>query len=206
MDPARDPLDAARLRVADRLRALAAHLATGELGVDELDDLEALLAPLTPEVGTGPASTWFGRAVRAGEASASGHDRHPFGSGQSAVFPPLTMVVDGSRLVASTRLGAAWEGPPGLVHGGFLAAAFDMACSTLAAALLGPSVTRTLTTRYLRPTFLDADLRYEIEAGPIEGRLVEIRGRLFADDAVTLRGSAQFASLDAGRYRDRRPG
>lgn len=204
MDDATDPIDVARRGVAERLRSLADHLASGDLGVDELGELQAALGPLLPAPDDGPISSWFGRAIAAEDAPEQAHDRHAFARGQSAVYPPIDLELDGTTLVATTRLGAAWEGPPGVVHGGFLAAGFDMACSSLAAALLGPSVTRSLHTRYLKPTFLGAELRYEIEAGPIEGRLLELRGRLLADGTVTLRGHAQFAALAAERFRDRK--
>ena len=204
MGEAEDPLDEARRGVAERLRTLADHLASGDLGVNELDQLQQALGPLLPAPEDGPISSWFGRAIAVTDAPEEAHDRHAFARGQSAVYPPIDLELDGTKLVATTRLGAAWEGPPGVVHGGFLAAGFDMACSSLAAAMLGPSVTRSLHTRYLTPTFLGAELRYEIEAGPVDGRLLELRGRLFADGTVTLRGHAQFAALAADRFRDRR--
>lgn len=210
MDPVAggaEPLDVARARVAAQARALSSRLAIEDLDADELREVAATLSVLVAGSGGGPRRrTRFARSAVAGGESANAHDLHPFNLGQSGVFPPLDMALSGRRIVARTRFGPAWEGPPGLVHGGFLATAFDMASSTLAASLAGPSVTRTLQVRYVRPTFLEAELRYEVEAGPVLGRLMDLEGRLYADDVLTLRGTAQFASLSAERFSDRSPG
>jgi acyl-coenzyme A thioesterase PaaI-like protein len=201
-----EAIDDARRRVADVLRDLAEHAVDGDLDAEALGRLEAALAGVLPAEREGASPSWFALAVADDHTGGSGHHRHPFGLGASAVFPPLDLEVEGRALVGRTRLGRAWEGPPGLVHGGFLAAAFDMACSTLAGTLLGPSVTRSLRTRYLRPTFLGAELRIEVAAGPVDGRLLELTGRILADDQVTLKGTAQFAALAPDRFRDRRSG
>lgn len=122
------------------------------------------------------------------------------------MYPPIELEVDDDLLVARVRFGPAWEGPPDLVHGGYLAAGFDMVLSAMAHHVLGHSVTRRLQVRYLKPTFLGAPLRYEVEADAPQGRLLDLRGRLYADDQITMRASAQFASLDESRFADRRKG
>lgn len=130
--------------------------------------------------------------------------RHPIAEGTSGVYPPIEFVWDADLLVAHVRFGPAWEGPPDLVHGGYLAAGFDMVISSMAHRILGHSVTRRLQVRYLKPTFYRSALRYEVEADEPQGRLLELRARLYADDVLTMRASAQFASVDTERFADRR--
>ncbi len=47
---------------------------------------------------------------------------------------------------------------------------------------------------------IDAPLRYEIQAGEPDGRLLDLHGTLLADGRVTMRATAQFASLDRSRF------
>jgi acyl-coenzyme A thioesterase PaaI-like protein len=188
-----------RRQVAERLRALADRLATDDPPpagwAAVVGHLDAAAAELAPEP---PGRTRFARGVV--ELA-----RHPIAEGTSGVYPPLELAFDGDLLVARTSFGPAWEGPPDLVHGGYLAAGFDMVLSTMAHHVLGHSVTRRLHVRYLKPTFLGAALRYEVEADEPHRRLLELRGRLYADDVLTMRAGAQFAALDEGRFADRRP-
>ena len=39
--------------------------------------------------------------------------------------PPIALELDDDRIVGRVTFGAAYEGPPGCVHGGYVAAAFD---------------------------------------------------------------------------------
>lgn len=189
---------APRLRTAAALRDLADRLTTAEPSPADWEHLAAALAEATRRLAAGPASlTHFTRGVRRGS-----HVAHPLEAGGSAIYPPMDVQVIGNRLVAEGRFGPAWEGPPGLVHGGFLAAGFDMALSTLAGSLMGPSVTRWLRLRYLRPTPLGAALRYEVKAGERRGRLLDLSGELSADGRVTIRAKGQFASVAGDRFSD----
>lgn len=192
--------EAQRQQVAARLRALSDRLAADDLdaaGWDALGaDLDAALARFPGEVAD---RTRFAR----GPAEAV---HHPIAEGTSGVYPPVELAIDGNRLTADVRFGPAWEGPPDLVHGGYLAAGFDMVLSALASHVCGHTVTRRLQVRYLKPTFQASALRYECEASEPEGRLIELRGVLLADGQVTMRASAQFARIDEARFLDRRPG
>ena len=192
-------------QVAARLRLLADHLVTDELTADGwsgLDDALARILEGLPGDGTGP--TRFATGFAADPSPDEIHQpTHSLGQGASGVFPPMRLEFseDGERLLAHTRFGPAWEGPPGLVHGGFLAAGFDMVISALAAHVLDHSVTRSLRLRFLKPTVLGAALRYDVGVvGDRDGRLVDLQGTLYADDRVTMRATAQFAAVDATRF------
>lgn len=193
-----DEVAAHRLRAAAALRDLADRLTTAEPSPADWEHLAAALTEATSRLAAGPASpTHFTRAVRSGS-----NVPHPLEAGASAIYPHMDVHVTGDRLVAEGTYGPAWEGPPGLVHGGFLAAGFDMALSTLAGSFMGPSVTRWLRLRYLRPTPLGTYLRYEVKAGERRGRLLDLSGELFAHGRVTIRAKAQFASVVGDRFAD----
>lgn len=191
--------DDQRRQVAQRLRDLADRTAVEDLSTEGWDELDLRLAAAA-DLFDDPSEERTRFATGFIEAA-----RHPIAEGSSGVYPPLEFVWDDDLLVAHVRFGPAWEGPPDLVHGGYLAAGFDMVISSMAHRILGHSVTRRLQLRYLKPTFYRSALRYEVEADAPQGRLLELRGRLYADDQVTMRATAQFASVDAERFADRRP-
>ncbi|HEY4376578.1 MAG TPA: PaaI family thioesterase [Acidimicrobiales bacterium] len=203
--------DDGRRRAAAKARLLADRLATDELPEAGWDEVTARLDhALTALSADAPGATPFARAHRDELAGArdpsplAPSELHPLAQGSSAVFPPIDFRWEGEELHADLTFGPAWEGPPGLVHGGFLASGFDMVLSALAHRRLGASVTRSLRVRYLRPTFLGQRLHYEtVAAEQQDGRLLELRGTLSADGRVTMRATAQFASIDAERFAER---
>ena len=81
----------------------------------------------------------------------------------------------GGRVAGFVTFGDAWEGGPGTVYGGFIAAVFDgmLGRAVLSAGHVG--VTRSLTIRYVRPTPLHKSLKIESMAGPRAGRHVRSR-------------------------------
>lgn len=188
-----------------RLRHLADRLAAEDLTTGQRLELERLLAGATAVLG--PEASDRSRFARTfdpdGEREGpAGLPAHPLALGTSAVYPPLRLQVstDGRRLEAEVCFGPAWEGPPGLVHGGFLAAGFDMVLSAMANHHLDHAVTRWLRLRYLKPTVLGRPLRYDVVLGEVRGRLLDLSGTLYADDRVTMRASAQFASVPRHRF------
>ena len=80
-----------------------------------------------------------------------------------------------------------YEGPPGLVHGGFLAVFFDcvMQHQNCLAGLAGK--TRSLKVTFRRPTPVLADLRFDIVRSEVE-RGITSTARLLLDDEVLCIG------------------
>ena len=80
-----------------------------------------------------------------------------------------------------------YEGPPGLVHGGFLAVFFDcvMQHQNCLAGLSGK--TRSLKVTFRRPTPVLADLRFDIARSEVE-RGITSTARLLLDDEVLCIG------------------
>ena len=109
--------------------------------------------------------------------------------------PPITATVQDRMVVGSVRFGMAYEGPPGCVHGGFIAAAFDEVLG-LAQSLSGRvGMTGTLTVKYRKPTPLLTDLRLEAGVESVNGRKVLTTGRMLAGDRLTAEATGLFISI-----------
>jgi acyl-coenzyme A thioesterase PaaI-like protein len=84
---------------------------------------------------------------------------------------------DEGRAWASFRLGAVYEGPPGMVHGGVSALLLDQLLGEAAAAGGAPGMTGTLTLRYRRPTPL-GEVSGEAWIERVDGIKTIVRGEL----------------------------
>ena len=87
-----------------------------------------------------------------------------------------------------------YEGPPGLVHGGFLAVFFDCVIQhqNCLAGLSGK--TRFLNVKFRRPTPVLTDLRFDIARSQVD-RGITSRARLLLDDEVLCIGEAETLAL-----------
>ncbi len=110
-------------------------------------------------------------------------------------------VVDGERrIVGRVNVDPMYEGPPGAVHGGYVAGLFDDmlgAAQRLSEGMSG--VTGKLTVRYRRPTPLGVDLRFEAWLQDERDRSMTARARCVADGEVTAEAEALFIRVDLAK-------
>ena len=92
----------------------------------------------------------------------------------------------------------AYEGPPGLVHGGFLGVFCDCVVQHHNCATQLSGKTRALAMTYRRPTPLDTELRFEIVRTEVE-RAVTSTARLLLDDEVLCIGEVSTVALPPDR-------
>ena len=111
---------------------------------------------------------------------------------RNPVAPPLVVQHDDSgRAWSDFRLGAAYEGPPGLVHGGVSALILDQLLGEAASAGGKPGMTGTLTLRYRRATAL-GDLHAEARIDRVEGYKTFTVGTISDAEGVTVEAEAVF--------------
>lgn len=91
---------------------------------------------------------------------------------------------------------AAFEGPPGYVHGGWIALAFDELLGMTNIATGNPGMTGRLTVRYLTPTKLHRPARLRGRTERVDGRRVVTTGELWIDDVLTAEAEGLFVRLD----------
>ena len=105
-------------------------------------------------------------------------------------------VVASEVVVGEVTYGAAYEGPPSCVHGGFIAAGFDEVLG-FAQALTGrPGMTARLEVQYRSPTPLHQPLRYEGRIDRVEGRKIFAVGTLHHGDTLCAEAQALFVSMN----------
>ncbi len=200
-DPA-DERQAACRRLGDAARLAIERLVATTAPADVLERAAREAEALADRLGEYEQAR---RYEGVAEAAGAGHDDFffdwsPLLGLSNPLAPPIEAAIDGHRVVGSARFGSAYEGPPGCVHGGFVAAAFDEVLG-MAQSLSGQmGMTGTLRVRYRRPTPLHTDLRFEGWVVKIEGRKVLTQGTVSAYGEVTAEGEALFVAVSAEKF------
>lgn len=111
----------------------------------------------------------------------SGHtDYSPMIGRSNPMAPPMRFWLEGDTVLAEATFGHAYEGPPGCVHGGIVAAAFDEVLGCTQAASGSPGMTGTLTVVYRSPSPLHEPIRFEAHLDEVQGRKVLTSARSYA--------------------------
>jgi thioesterase superfamily protein len=113
---------------------------------------------------------------------------------RNPIAPPLTIHHDGdgNGCWSEFTLGAAYEGPPGLAHGGVCALVLDHVLGEAASeGLTKPLFTGTITVRYLRGTPLGT-LRAEAAVERTEDIKTFVSGHLSDADGITAEAEGIF--------------
>ncbi len=134
------------------------------------------------------------------------HDRSPLMGLSNPMAPPLELEPDmeAGEIRGGVDFGNAYEGAPGCVHGGFLAAALDEALGMACIFSDSPGMTGELTIRYLKPTPTKTPLRVEARLDRIERRKIYTSGEILAGDVVTVRATGIFISIAREKFEELR--
>jgi hypothetical protein len=183
-------------RLLRRLAGLALSLEDEQGAVVELieilrgtEDTLARLAPadLLPRVGE--------RAQGEGRVYLD----HAFDIGAfNPAFPQYAIDVDGDRATGSVEFPVVYEGPPGLVHGGFVALLADAAVQHHNCQVGQAGKTTSLTVEFVRPTPLFETLAFEIDRR-IEGRRIGSEFRLRHGDTLLCTARVEAVAGDRSR-------
>jgi hypothetical protein len=79
-----------------------------------------------------------------------------------------------------------YEGPPGLVNGGFLAVFFDCITQHQSCAAMRTGKTRSLTVTFRRPTPILTELRFDVVRTEDEGRVTSTARLLLGDEVLCI--------------------
>jgi len=98
-------------------------------------------------------------------------------------FPEYDIDVDGEHATGTVAFPIAYEGPPGIVHGGFLALFFDCAVQHHNCDVGVAGKTTSLAIRYRRPAPLLRTLDFTIDRVAADDR-IRSTGQLFDGDRL----------------------
>jgi hypothetical protein len=170
--------------LAERMRSVAglvlsletAHPALGRLAA-ALRDAEEALRPAAPR----DAAPRVGPDASPERRVYLDHSRDI--GAFNPCFPTYRIQVDGDRAAGTVEFPIVFEGPPGLVNGGFLAVFFDLVVQHHNCDVGVAGKTTSLTVRYRRPTPLLTELAFEVERAVADGRITS-GARLLAGGEV----------------------
>ena len=176
--------------LTDAVRDLVDATIRTEVDEDTIRDVYASVVAATDRLRARQIDGAFGvRYTHHGEAMAWGNAVIGL---RNAIAPPLSVTHEPGGVVWSEFvLGAAYEGPPGHVHGGVCALVLDQILGMSAASNDKPNFTGTLTLRYRRGTPLGL-LRVEARIDRVEGVKTFVVGTLSDAAGVTVEADGVF--------------
>lgn len=132
-------------------------------------------------------------------------DQSPVIGLANPLAPPLAVAKTGEmEAEARGTFGSAYEGPPGSVHGGFIAASFDEVLGFVQSLGRNPGFTGTLTVRYRSPTPLHTELLFRARLDRREGRKTFCNSTLHAGDTLCAEAEGIFVSARPGKLEELR--
>jgi acyl-coenzyme A thioesterase PaaI-like protein len=196
------PRRAEARRLGDAMRVVIDRLVATSAPPEDLaraaDQLEAIAATLERHP-QGRLYDGFAESANAGYPHAF-YDWSPMLGRSNPLAPPVTVEMVDGRVVGRARFGSAYEGPPGCVHGGYVAAAFDEILGMAQSMSGNPGMTGTLTVRYRKPTPLQTELRFVGDLLGVDGRKISTRGELWAGDVLTAEAEGLFISVGTAKF------
>lgn len=190
------------IRLSDAVRGVLHRLvqtsAPVELIAEAADQVETVAA-LLAEHRSAPTYEGFAESANAGQPFAF-FDHSPMLGRANPLAPPIELSLEDGRIFGRATFGAAYEGPPGCVHGGFVAAAFDEVLGSTQSLSGAPGMTGRLTVHYRSPTPLHTELLFEGVLERVDGRKIYTTGRLWAGEVLCAEAEALFISIDFSKF------
>ena len=168
-------------RAGESLKALTRWLLTVDSGDPRLAGAAREFERLARELDAAGAPTTRyldGAPELPEERLPNARGTHPLLGSTHPLAPPIELRVEGDRVLGVVTFDVRFEGNIGWVHGGFVAAGFDIVAvqASRLSGRAGP--TGTLSVRYLKPTPTEVEMLYEGWFERSEGRRLYVGGRL----------------------------
>ncbi len=191
----------AKRRVSAAIKQLTEVLVTSTPSIDEMHSIAERLEQTATDFAT--AARIYGRVEWAGSGEHGSfgqisHELNPLSGWSNPIAPPVHGWIDGERAYATCQVGWAYEGPPGSVHGGMVAAIFDQFLGM--AQILGgqPGMTGYLHVNYHNRTPLNTELKLEGDLVEVAGRKTIMRGEMFANGELSASCECLFVQPRGG--------
>lgn len=183
--------------VADAIRRLARELETTSASIAELESLRSDIDRLTASLEDGDRlATTAGDTPNVAYQAHRLRERSPFiGRANPVALPLVVEFVDGG-IDAIANFGTLYEGPPGCLHGGYIAGIFDEVLGAAQTLSGQAGMTGRLTIHYRSPTPLNTDLHLRARLESVNGRKILCKGTLHAGDRLCAEAEGLFIAVD----------
>ena len=127
-------------------------------------------------------------------------DRSPIIGAINPLAMPMTITTSTDKngrinVVGSVTFGSAYEGPPGCVHGGVIAAYFDEVCGVAQSTTGNPGMTVNLTIDYRAPTPLHKPLEFRAYVASTDKRKIITAASLYHGETLCAEATGIFVSM-----------
>jgi acyl-coenzyme A thioesterase PaaI-like protein len=206
---------AARAGLAKTMQTLGHALVAYQIDTRAAQDLERVAARVVAEVTQGTRrdratemltsprviAALEGRRSIIGDGAEIDLFRDSFVSGRTNPMGVGVRVVRrGDTAVATTSLGAAFEGAPGRAHGGVVGAILDETMGYVLPIIGVMAYTANLNIDYVAPAPLETDLTFTARLRDRDDRKLWIEAVGESPEGVFVRAEALFLTVDLGRF------
>lgn len=190
----------ARRDLCAALRELIARVPRAPASAETLRELTTRLRETVARWDASPAPAESGEEFLPGMSDFM--ERGPMAGLSNPIAPPARYWFDEASGEAHGEVcfGDAYEGGPGVVHGGFLSAVLDEVLGFTTIRSGRPGFTGELTVRYLGPTPTREVLSIRARYDRHEGRRIYASGEIRAGERVTCRAEGLFIAVGAERF------
>ncbi len=193
----------ARQRLASATRALNEKLVSTdidpELAAALTEKIEGLAAELSQALQVTGLVDMAKRGQRGtiddvmGELASVGGRSHP-------CSPELRWQEASNRITGTVKFSQAFEGPPGHVHGGWVAGVLDHLMGMTHVRTGHPGMTGGLSVRYLKPTPLNQVIEVSAQATELDDKRTEVKAEMRFGDTTTAKAEAIFVRVDREKF------
>jgi acyl-coenzyme A thioesterase PaaI-like protein len=187
----------ARFRLAEATRQIITELASSTASSEAFEQARDLVV----QAATILAEHSHGRTYESAEASLAEHresgflDHSPVVGALNPLAAPVLVRVEGHEVIGDVVYGPAYEGPPGCVHGGTIAAGFDEVLGFTQSMSGQVGMTGRLEVFYRSPTPLGAEVRYRGWLDRVDGRKIHVQATLHHGERLCAEASGVFISM-----------
>ena len=114
--------------------------------------------------------------------------------------PELLWQEASNRITGTVRFNQTFEGPPGHVHGGWVAGVLDHVMGMTHVRTGRPGMTGGLSITYLKPTPLNQVVEVRAEATGLDDKRTEVKAIMRCGETTTATAEATFVRVDSEKF------
>ena len=193
----------ARQRLASATRVLNEKLVSADIDPELAAALTEKIEGLTAELSQAQQVTGLVDMAKRGqrgtiddvmgELVSVGGRSHP-------CSPELRWQEASNRITGTVKFGQAFEGPPGHVHGGWVAGVLDHLMGMTHVRTGHPGMTGGLSVRYLKPTPLNQVIEVSAQATELDDKRTEVKAEMRFGETTTATAEAIFVRVDREKF------